>query len=164
MTNTPDLAALLDRLSRSRFRAQFHLRGPELEYLVTRGPDVLRHHAEEIISARLTPAVPHNDGRQTPWGGHPVFRAQHATATCCRGCLTKNHGIAREAALTPQQQQYVVDVIMAWIDREARAADEGWPPPPGGHKLGGPKHEGRNTPDLPETRIEAAPDPVLRLF
>jgi hypothetical protein len=29
------------------------------------------------------------DGRQTPMRNHPVFIAQHATATCCRGCLEK---------------------------------------------------------------------------
>ncbi|VFT76303.1 Uncharacterised protein [Klebsiella aerogenes] len=28
-----------------------------------------------------------NHGKQTPMRGHPVFIAQHATATCCRGCL-----------------------------------------------------------------------------
>ncbi len=29
-------------------------------------------------------AEPRNDGKQTPFRGHPVFTAQHATATCCR--------------------------------------------------------------------------------
>ena len=33
------------------------------------------------IAGREAPAVIPNDGRQTPMRGHPVFIAQHATAT-----------------------------------------------------------------------------------
>jgi Domain of unknown function (DUF4186) len=51
-------------------------------------------------------------------GGHPVFVAQHATGTCCRSCLRKNHGIDKGAELTPEQQEYVVAVICRWIARE----------------------------------------------
>ncbi|MCX5166535.1 DUF4186 family protein [Streptomyces antibioticus] len=32
----------------------------------------------------MRPTRPGKDGRQTSWGGDPVFRGQHATATCCR--------------------------------------------------------------------------------
>jgi exodeoxyribonuclease V alpha subunit len=53
--------------------------------------------------------------------GHPVFLAQHATATCCRGCLYKWHGIPAGRALTDAEIDYVVDVIMTWIEREAAA-------------------------------------------
>lgn len=52
--------------------------------------------------------------------GHPVFLAQHATATCCRGCLEKWHGIPQGRALTTQEQEYVVSVIMKWIQKEIR--------------------------------------------
>jgi hypothetical protein len=34
--------------------------------------------------------------------GHPIFVAQHATATCCRGCLTKWHRIPQGQPLTPE--------------------------------------------------------------
>lgn len=44
--------------------------------------------------------------------GHPVFFAQHATATCCRGCLEKRHGIPKDRELTASEQQYVVDIIV----------------------------------------------------
>ncbi len=53
--------------------------------------------------------------------GHPVFVAQHATATCCRGCLAKWHGIAEGAALSESEQEYLVDVIMEWIRRQMEA-------------------------------------------
>jgi hypothetical protein len=56
--------------------------------------------------------------KQTPYRGHPVFVAQHATATCCRTCLERWHGLPKGRELTPEQQGYVVDVICRWIDRE----------------------------------------------
>ena len=57
--------------------------------------EAIERAAGELIERRLAPAAPVNDGKQTPYRGHPVFVAQHATATCCRGCLAKWHGIAR---------------------------------------------------------------------
>ena len=82
--------------------------------------DTVRRHAYDFVRQRLAPAVIPNDGKQTPMRGHPVFLAQHATATCCRGCLWKWHHIPAGIALTPAQQDYVVDVIMTWIEREMK--------------------------------------------
>jgi predicted Fe-S protein YdhL (DUF1289 family) len=56
-----------------------------------------------------------NDGKQTPFRGHPVFIAQHATATCCRSCLAKWHGIAAGRALDDAERQHVVDAIARWL-------------------------------------------------
>lgn len=78
----------------------------------------MRAHARDLIEQRLAPASPRNDGKQTPYRGHPVFVAQHATATCCRTCLRKNHGIEPGAELTEDQRGYVVDVICRWIERD----------------------------------------------
>ena len=50
--------------------------------------------------------------------GHPVFIAQHATATCCRGCLEKWHKIKKNKELTKEEQNYIVKVIMTWITKE----------------------------------------------
>jgi hypothetical protein len=108
----------LDRLSRQRFRAKFHLRGRERALVQLRGTTAVRGHAEELIASRLAPAQPARDGRQTPYGNHPVFVAQHATATCCRSCLERNHQIRRGHALSEDERRYVVDVIMRWIGRE----------------------------------------------
>lgn len=85
---------------------------------MVRGPTAMRKHALEIITQRLAPAQPRNDGRQTPYRGHPVFVAQHATGTCCRTCLAKNHGIAAGQALTSEEVDQVVAVICRWIARE----------------------------------------------
>lgn len=103
------------RLARSAFRGRFTLRKPDLLYLQAKGPDVLREHARHFIAERLAPAVPRNDGRQTPMRGHPVFVAQHATGTCCRRCLKKWHGMPEGEPLSASDQDYVVDVIMRWI-------------------------------------------------
>lgn len=50
--------------------------------------------------------------------GHPVFIAQHATATCCRGCLAKWHAIPAGRALSAEEVEFVVSVHLAWL-REA---------------------------------------------
>ena len=72
---------LFDRLSRSKFRSGFSLKEKEFHYISEKGLDVVRSHAYDFVSQRLAPAVIPNDGKQTPMRGHPVFIAQHATAT-----------------------------------------------------------------------------------
>lgn len=109
------LEPLFMRLSRSRFRSGFRLNSKDLSYLKAKGLQLIEQHAKDFIKQRLAPAVPVNDGRQTPWKGHPVFVAQHAAATCCRGCLLKWHGIELDKALTLAQQNYIVSVIMYWL-------------------------------------------------
>ncbi|MFV0433758.1 MAG: DUF4186 family protein [Leucobacter sp.] len=51
----------------------------------------------------------------------PVFRAQHATATCCRKCLESNHGIEKGRDLDDREREYVVDVLCRWIEVEYTA-------------------------------------------
>ena len=114
-----DPGLLLDRLSRSAFRARFRLGEKETTYLEAKGTDVIRSHAADFVAQRLAPAQPRNDGRQTPMRGHPVFIAQHATATCCRSCLAKWHSIPAGRALSEQEQVYVVDVLMEWVRRRS---------------------------------------------
>lgn len=109
---------LFARLSRSKFRSRFHLTEKDKAYAREKGMDTIRSHANDFIEKRLAPAEIPNDGKQTPMRGHPVFIAQHATACCCRGCLEKWHGIPAGKALTEAQKQYVVDVLMTWIQRE----------------------------------------------
>ena len=108
----------LDALARHPFRARFHLRGRDRATAQLRGPATIRLHARDLIARRLAPAGPRNDGRQTPYRGHPVFVAQHATATCCRTCLERSHHIPKGRKLSCRQVGYVVDVICRWIERE----------------------------------------------
>jgi hypothetical protein len=113
-----DIDTRLDRITRQPFRAKFQLRGREAATVQLRGPTAIRNHAADLIAKRLAPAEPYKDGKQTPYRGHPVFVAQHATATCCRTCLLRNHDIPKGRDLTVEEQAYVVDVIWRWIERQ----------------------------------------------
>ncbi len=106
---------ILARLKTSRFRASFTLRQKERDYLARKGMDEIKKEAYEFIRFRLAPALPKNDGKQTPIKIHPVFIAQHATATCCRKCLEKWHNIPQGIALTSQHIDFIVTLIMAWL-------------------------------------------------
>lgn len=108
----------LNQLSYSKFRSHFHLKEKEIQYCYEKGLDVIQSHAYDFIKQRLTPAYIKNDGKQTPMKGHPVFIAQHATATCCRGCLYKWHHIEKHVELNEKQIQYIVTLIMQWIQKE----------------------------------------------
>lgn len=114
-----DVASLFLRLSQSRFRSSFYLNQKDRAIIADKGMATIREHARQIIAKRLAPAVIPNDGRQTPMrhGTSPVFIAQHATACCCRGCLEKWHHIPKGRALTADEQAYVVEVIMRWIEK-----------------------------------------------
>ncbi|MFC0141305.1 DUF4186 domain-containing protein [Erwinia mallotivora] len=109
---------VVQRLAASAFRQRFHLGQREYHYCRKRGEAEVRRHAQDFINMRLAPAVPASDGKQTPMRGHPVFIAQHATATCCRGCLSKWHAIPAMQPLTQAQQAYIVAVIMRWLEQE----------------------------------------------
>ena len=110
-----DIDDLFDALRGSSFRRRFKLAPRERAYVAERGLPTVLDHAAELIAQRLAPAEPRNDGRQTPFRGHPVFVAQHATATCCRGCLAKWHYIDKGRSLTDEEQAHVVAVIARWI-------------------------------------------------
>ena len=116
--STETIDERLDAIANQPFRARFHLHGRERALVQLRGLQAIRRHAEDAIARRLAPAMPHKDGRQTPYRGHPVFVAQHATATCCRSCLERNHKVARGHELTATERDYVAGVIMRWIERE----------------------------------------------
>jgi len=120
MTPSPEI---FDRLARSRFRSRFRLGEKERAYLARKGDEAIRAHAADFVAARLAPAAPAKDGRQTPMRGHPVFVAQHATATCCRGCLEKWHGVPQGRALTGDEQARIVDLVMAWLARQTPRSD-----------------------------------------
>lgn len=113
-----DLDAVFAALQRSSFRQRFRLGGRERAYLDAKGLPTVLAHAAHFVAQRLAPAAPRNDGKQTPFRGHPVFVAQHATATCCRGCLAKWHRIAPGRPLTREEQAHVVAAIGRWLRQD----------------------------------------------
>jgi predicted Fe-S protein YdhL (DUF1289 family) len=114
-----DLESLFTALARSPFRRRFRLRDPELSYLRSKGIEAVLLHAAQFVEQRLAPADPPRDGKQTPYRNHPVFVAQHATATCCRGCLAKWHGIPRGRALDAEQKAHVLAVLRRWLEAQS---------------------------------------------
>ena len=120
MTKDEWYAKLFERLGNSRFRSRFHLKQKDIAYINEKGLETIREHAMDFVAKREAPAIIPNDGKQTPMRGHPVFIAQHATATCCRGCIQKWHKISPGGELSRIQQEYLVDVIMTWIEKELK--------------------------------------------
>jgi hypothetical protein len=110
-----DLDSVFAELARIPFRRRFALRGRELAYLQTWGLRHVMKQARELIGRRVAPAALFNDGKQTPWRNHPVFVAQHATATCCRGCLETLHGIPRGHLLEASELDHVLAAIERWL-------------------------------------------------
>ena len=108
------------KLARSPFRSRFHLSQKDKDYAAKVGIDAIRKHAEDFVAERLAPALPANDGKQTPMRGHPVFLAQHACACCCRGCLNKWYNVPKGVPLSTTQQQKIVSLLMAWIEKELK--------------------------------------------
>lgn len=107
-----------EKLSKSKFRRKFQLKEADFQYIERTGMETVRRHAAEFVKERLSPAYPKNDGKQTPMKGHPVFIAQHATACCCRGCLNKWYGVKMGQPLSERQQQKIVNLLIAWIQKQ----------------------------------------------
>ena len=103
---------ILDKLAKSRFRSSFRLDSEDIAYIDKIGFARIESHARDFVINRLAPRSPKNDGRQTPFKGHPVFKAQHATATCCRKCLRKWHKVSEKQALGAEEIEFVVNLIM----------------------------------------------------
>ena len=106
---------LFDRLGHSDFRSRFTLNNGDRKYIEEKGIDEIEKHARKFIESRLVPEDIPNDGKQTPMRGHPVFKAQHGTGTCCRGCLEKWHDIRKGHKLTEKEENYVIYILMRWI-------------------------------------------------
>lgn len=109
---------ILNSLSKSKFRNSFHLKEKDKIYIEEKGIDKIKEHTLDFINKRLKSAIIPNDGKQTPMRGHPTFVAQHATATCCRGCLNKVHKIEMNKELNETEINYICEVILRWIKKE----------------------------------------------
>ncbi len=114
---------IASRLAESKFRSRFHLGKSELAFLAEKGYPAVEAQCRTFLLQRLAPAVIPNDGRQTPWRGHPCFIAQHATGCCCRGCLAKWHGIPNGRELTPGEVDGIVALLLDWMRADAPGLD-----------------------------------------
>ena len=118
MNNKIIIYKKLDSLSKSTFRSKFKLKDNDIYYIRNKGINTIIEHAYDIVINRLSSSIIDNDGKQTPMRGHPVFIAQHATATCCRSCLHKWHNIDKNKELNENEINYIVFIIIEWIKME----------------------------------------------
>jgi len=109
------LEEVFGRLPKSAFRQRFQLAAADQAYIREKGLPTVLEHARDFVKRRLAPAEPRIDSKQTPFRGHPAFIAQHATATCCRGCLAKWYTIPAGRELTAVEQAHVVEAIGRWL-------------------------------------------------
>ncbi len=113
-----NIEATLVELNKSKFRASFRLKKDDIDYIKAKGWETIQAHCFDFISNRLAPAEIANDGKQTPTHGHPVFKAQHACACCCRSCLYKWHKIKKGITISDNEINEIVELLMAWIHKE----------------------------------------------
>ena len=104
------------RMKRSWFRRKFHLNKLDRMTVHRAGLAGIKNHAENIIEKSLK----EHDAKRTPYSGHPVFTAQHATATCCRKCLLRWHQIPMYRPLFHEEKQFVIRLISRWIQDEMK--------------------------------------------
>ena len=109
------------KLAKSKFRDRFKLDAADKTYIERVGIQTIRRHCTDFIRTRLAPANPPNDGKQTPMRGHPVFKAQHACACCCRDCMAKWWKVPKNVAIPEERQTRLVDFLMDWIERQFQA-------------------------------------------
>lgn len=64
-----------NRLKHSKFRSSFKLDDSDKAYIDRIGFSGIKDHAADFILKRIVPKNPKNDGKQTPYKGHPVFKA-----------------------------------------------------------------------------------------
>ncbi len=108
---------IFEKLQKSGFRSSFHLSVKDKFYIKEKGLDKIKEHSLDFLNKRIK-IKPKNDGKQTPFKGHPVFIAMHATASCCRKCIEKWHGFPKDKELTDKEIDYLSGIIMKWIGKE----------------------------------------------
>lgn len=119
MINDDKINKLLNSLNKTKFRGSFHLNNKMKQIVEDKGYGTIERHTYDLIENRIKPSYIPNDGKQTPMRQvHPTFIAQHATGTCCRGCLERIHHIEKGRELTQEEVDYIVKVIMMWIKKE----------------------------------------------
>lgn len=107
---------ILDSLEKSQFRLNQRLWGSDYK-IYKDNQDKVRYDAREILNQKIGIADHPKDGKQTPYHKHPVFTAQHATATCCRGCVLKWYKLPKGRRLTNLELEHFTNLVMAWLAR-----------------------------------------------
>ena len=103
---------VFSKLNKTGRISNFSLGDAEIEYVSSRGIEILRLHATDFIQKRIAPKEPKNDGHQTPAKGHPVFLAQHACGCNDRDSVEQFFGFKKGSLLKEKEVNLIVDVIV----------------------------------------------------
>ena len=112
---TKDITSIRAKLDKDGRSNKFTLGEAEVEYIQSRGIDILRLHATDFIQKRIAPAEPKNDGHQTPTKGHPVFIAQHACGCNDRDAVETFFSLKKGKQLSEKEVTLIVDVLISWM-------------------------------------------------
>lgn len=83
-------------------------------------PNEIREWAKKRFEKYIAPPRKEifRDGMQTPFEGNIVFYAQHAVGACCRKCIEEWYDIDRNRALTSNEIEYFLDLMMFYIEEK----------------------------------------------
>jgi hypothetical protein len=85
-------------------------------------PDELKKRVLSRLNTTLQKIKSENiwDGRQTSFDDDLIFWAQHATGTCCRGCLEYWHGIDANSPITTDTYEYLQQLIIEYLKEKTK--------------------------------------------
>ncbi len=82
----------------------------------TKGLPTVLEHAKGFIAERLAPANPRNDGKQTPFRGHPICYRAARDRDMLPGIASRNGTASKRGGSSrPEAQAHVIVVIRRWL-------------------------------------------------
>jgi hypothetical protein len=117
--NPRDTAYTFDALRNELIRHVFwhsDFTEDELNHAKRKGRKLLRDAARQRLETSVGRAKHPREGRQTPFEGSVLYHAQHAVAACCRKCIEYWHAIPAGRALDPKEVDYLVYLVMLYVD------------------------------------------------
>lgn len=90
-----------------------------LNHAKRKGKRGLRDPIKKHLSRAIGPAKPYRDRYQTSMNEDEptaIPYAQHATATCCRECLERWHGIKQGQQITDADLNYLTELVCLYIE------------------------------------------------
>jgi hypothetical protein len=119
-----DAPALRMELKKEWIRSHFWtkpLDQKSIEFLASTSRVEMRSLVRKELAKVVGPPRPFMDGTRVPVDdekltGHPLFYAQHATASCCKRCAYYWWGYPRDKQYTDEQIDFLTDMCMGFFN------------------------------------------------
>jgi ribosomal protein L34E len=116
-----------------------------INYALRRGKIELLKRAEHRIRVYMSKPAHLYGKLGTSWEKNPIHYAQHATATCCRECIEKWHGVPSGDTLNEEQIIYFTKLVIRYLEeRFPNLPDVGQKVPPIRGEKNAKKYKRRN--------------------